>query len=75
MEAVNYLYLAQSKLRTCSIGPELTVTDPSWFNNIQGNCRILRWNEGIPKVRRKFLRILTSRLCIIVVSSNLEKPT
>lgn len=45
MERVNYLYLAPSKLRTCSIGPEL-VTDIS-FGDIRGICRIYRGQEVI----------------------------
>jgi hypothetical protein len=39
-EKVNYLWLAHSKLRTCSIGPEL-VTDLD-FSDIRGYCRIYR---------------------------------
>ena len=40
MERQNYLYLAHSKLRTCSIGPELLVGQlPS---SIIGRVRILR---------------------------------
>jgi len=39
-ENINYLYLAPSKLRTCSIGPEL-VTDLT-FDDIRGRCRVLR---------------------------------
>lgn len=40
MERVNYLWLAPSKLRTCSIGPEL-ITDIE-FKDIHGNCQIYR---------------------------------
>jgi hypothetical protein len=40
MERVNYLWLAPSKLRTCSVGPEL-ITDQD-FKDIRGNCRIYR---------------------------------
>ncbi len=40
MEKVNYLWLAPSKLRTCSIGPELVVTEP--FSDLRGRARILR---------------------------------
>jgi len=40
MERVNYLWLAPSKLRVCSVGPEL-VTD-QMFKNIRGSCRIIR---------------------------------
>ncbi|MDQ1329507.1 MAG: hypothetical protein QG641_2797 [Candidatus Poribacteria bacterium] len=42
-ERVNYLWLAPSKLRTCSIGPEL-ITDQS-FKDIRGYCRIYRGND------------------------------
>jgi hypothetical protein len=44
-ERVNYLWLAPSKLRTCSIGPEL-ITDQK-FRNINGFCQIFRNNEPI----------------------------
>ncbi len=40
VEKMNYLWLASSKLRTCSVGPEL-ITDQS-FKDIRGRCRILR---------------------------------
>jgi hypothetical protein len=39
-ENQNYLYLAPSKLRTCSIGPEL-VTDLV-FEDVRGSCRVYR---------------------------------
>ncbi|KPM48673.1 AraD1 family protein [Jiulongibacter sediminis] len=35
MEKINYLYLAPSKIRTCSIGPELVI-DENIFNNLRG---------------------------------------
>lgn len=44
-EEKNYLYLAHSKLRTCSIGPELIV-DPE-FGDARGNVRILRGQNTI----------------------------
>jgi hypothetical protein len=45
MERVNYLYLAHSKLRPCSVGPELILGDlPS---DVQGTSRILRKNKTI----------------------------
>jgi hypothetical protein len=44
-ENMNYLYLAPSKLRTCSIGPEL-VTDLR-FEDIRGRCRVLRAGQVI----------------------------
>jgi hypothetical protein len=40
MEQKNYLYLAPSKIRTCSIGPEL-VLDIA-FESLPGNINILR---------------------------------
>jgi len=40
MEKVNYLWLAPSKLRNCSIGPEL-ITDQD-FKDIRGFCKIYR---------------------------------
>lgn len=44
-ERVNYLYLAHSKLRPCSVGPELIVGDlPA---DIRGTSRILRKNKTI----------------------------
>lgn len=39
-ERKNYLYLAESKMRECSLGPEL-VLEPN-FNNVTGEARILR---------------------------------
>jgi hypothetical protein len=49
-EKRNYLYLAHSKLRTCSIGPELVI-DPS-FGSVPGRVSIERngallWSSGI----------------------------
>jgi hypothetical protein len=44
-EKQNYLYLAHSKLRVCSVGPELLVGDlPA---DVQGYSRILRGEETI----------------------------
>ncbi len=43
MESKNYLYLAPSKLRNCSVGPELA-TDAN-FNAITGSVKILRKGE------------------------------
>src|SRR5205085_7625039 len=40
MEAQNYLYLAPSKLRTCSLGPELVVE--AEFDNVPGRVRVER---------------------------------
>jgi len=45
MERVNYLWLAPSKMRVCSVGPEL-VTDQS-FMDVRGNCRIVREGKEI----------------------------
>jgi hypothetical protein len=45
LEKKNYLYLAPSKLRTCSIGPELVVNAD--FNDARGMARILRNGESI----------------------------
>jgi len=45
MERVNYLWLAPSKLRVCSVGPEL-VTDQT-FKDFRGNCRIVREGKEI----------------------------
>jgi hypothetical protein len=42
-EKVNYLWLAPSKLRKCSVGPEL-VTDLD-FKDVRGFCRIYRGNS------------------------------
>lgn len=44
-EKRNYLYLAASKLRTCSIGPEL-VTDPD-FSSVQGQVAIERAGQTV----------------------------
>jgi hypothetical protein len=40
LEKGNYLWLAPSKLRTCSIGPELVVTES--FRDLRGRARIFR---------------------------------
>jgi hypothetical protein len=40
LEAKNYLYLAQSKLRDCSIGPELVI-DPD-FDEVRGGASVER---------------------------------
>lgn len=45
MEKINYLYLAPSKIRNCSIGPELVLD--AEFSNISGNVSIKRNNEII----------------------------
>ncbi len=45
LEKQNYLYLAHSKLRTSSFGPELLVGDPP--TNIRGTVRILRGESEV----------------------------
>lgn len=45
MERKNYLYLAPSKLRTCSIGPELVVT--SDFSELHGRVAVYRDDSEI----------------------------
>lgn len=50
MEKKNYLYLAPSKLRTCSIGPELLLTND--FTELKGSVRVSRngtelWSSAI----------------------------
>lgn len=44
MERKNYLYLAPSKIRNCSLGPELVLTDD--FKDISGTVQVIR-NEKI----------------------------
>lgn len=44
-EKINYLYLAPSKLRICSMGPEL-ITDPL-FQDITLHCTVRRGSEQI----------------------------
>ncbi|MGH9772099.1 MAG: AraD1 family protein [Candidatus Acidiferrales bacterium] len=51
MEKMNYLYLAPSKLRNCSIGPELIVGETE-FEDVPGTVSILRngatlWSANI----------------------------
>jgi hypothetical protein len=50
MEKKNYLYLAPSKIRTCSIGPELVITDA--LSDISGEVSIVRngqilWQKAV----------------------------
>jgi hypothetical protein len=45
LEQQNYLYLAHSKLRTCSIGPELLLGDLP--DSISGSVRLLRGKDEI----------------------------
>ena len=43
MEKKNYLYLAPSKIRNCSIGPELVITDA--FKSIAGKASVSRRDQ------------------------------
>ena len=45
MEKKNYLYLAPSKLRNCSIGPELALTED--FTEMKGSVRVTRNGEEL----------------------------
>ncbi len=45
MEKKNYLYLAPSKLRQCSIGPELVIDAD--FNDLPGKVSVSRGNETL----------------------------
>jgi hypothetical protein len=45
MERKNYLYLAPSKLRNCSIGPELVIDED--FDELNGIVKILRKDETV----------------------------
>ena len=50
MERKNYLYLAPSKIRTCSLGPELVITKE--FKNVKGKVAVQRegntlWEKAI----------------------------
>jgi len=45
MERLNYLWLAPSKLRVCSVGPEL-ITDER-FMEVRGSCRIFQEGREI----------------------------
>jgi hypothetical protein len=49
MERKNYLYLAHSKLRNCSLGPELAVGGDELFQNLNGTVRIVRKGEEVWK--------------------------
>lgn len=46
MEKKNYLYLAPSKLRNCSVGPELTIGDAA-FDDVPGTVSLLRNNSPL----------------------------
>ena len=45
MERKNYLYLAPSKIRTCSIGPELVIGGD--FSDLNGNVKVYRKDRSI----------------------------
>jgi hypothetical protein len=45
MERKNYLYLAPSKLRNCSIGPELVLD--AGFTDVRGQVRVLRGSDTV----------------------------
>ena len=42
MERKNYLFLAHSKLRSCSVGPELAVGGAELFQDVPGNVKVER---------------------------------
>jgi hypothetical protein len=45
MEKQNYLYLAHSKLRSCSLGPEVALGGEELFQNVTGTVAIERQGE------------------------------
>ena len=45
MERKNYLYLAPSKIRTCSVGPELIIGAD--FSDLNGNVKVYRKDSSI----------------------------
>ena len=63
LEKSNYLHLASSKLRTCSVGPEL-VTDPA-FDSVHGTVTIERdgapiWTRSIATGEREMCHSLAN---------------
>lgn len=61
MEKKNYLYLAPSKLRDCSIGPELVIGGD--FQSVEGRVEILRnglpaWSENIKTGEKNMVHTL-----------------
>jgi hypothetical protein len=63
LEKSNYLHLAGSKLRTCSVGPEL-VTDPT-FDSVRGTVAIERagspiWTKAIATGEREMCHSLAN---------------
>jgi hypothetical protein len=65
MERKNYLYLAPSKIRNCSIGPELVIAND--FNSFDGTVSILRHGAEIWSKR-----IRTGEMAITHSLENLE---
>ena len=64
MEKKNYLYLAHSKLRSCSIGPELSIGDVS-FEDVPGTVGIWRggqfvWHKEIWSGQKNMCHSLTN---------------
>lgn len=64
LEKENYLYLAHSKLRNCSMGPEL-VLDPDFHNRVPGRVRIERdgaelWSNAIASGEEKMSHSLSN---------------
>jgi hypothetical protein len=62
-ERQNYLYLAHSKLRSCSVGPELQL-DPEFFD-VRGQARVLRgsdvlWSEQVASGERNMCHSLAN---------------
>lgn len=46
MEKINYLYLAPSKIRSCSIGPELVI-DEDIFKDLNGTVRVKKGDQTL----------------------------
>ena len=71
-EKRNYLNLAGSKLRTCSVGPELVVG--AEFQSVAGEVRIQRGTETIwsKKLRQARRICATAWLISSIITSNLR---
>lgn len=50
-EKQNYLYLAHSKLRTCSVGPEIVVGGSECFHDLEGAVKIERKGAELWKAK------------------------
>lgn len=50
-EKQNYLYLAHSKLRTCSIGPEIVIGGSECFHDLEGTVKIERSGAELWKAK------------------------